>query len=302
MFSNMRFKQFLPSLGEEGFTLTELMVSTFLGAIILGMAAGSATLNRRVFVDDVVRVRVMQNTRGAMDIIGTDLRIGGENLPSGFPAFLIEDGGAGPDTLTVRRNLKEEVLKVCSPLTAGSADRYVYFADSSTTSGCIYGDNEFAYNEWHEHRVAQGGTIKAYVFNTSTKIGEFFNVSADEDTGTTLAILKSESDPPWANSYDTTGSNVYILEEWRYEVSDNLLQVIQDGDELNPLNVMFGVDDFQVNVILTDNTLTNTFAATDSWSQIRLIEISLTGSEEAVGKAISRTVTSRFLPRNILSF
>src|SRR5690606_6020349 len=69
---------------DKGFTLVELLVTSFLGLIMLALTLSATTSNRRLYKYDLVRTRINQNMRSALDIMGIDVRQAGENLFSTF--------------------------------------------------------------------------------------------------------------------------------------------------------------------------------------------------------------------------
>ena len=61
----------------KGFTLIELLVSSSLGLLLIALVMASVLANRQLFKQDMVRTRTNENIRGALDIVGTDIRLGG---------------------------------------------------------------------------------------------------------------------------------------------------------------------------------------------------------------------------------
>lgn len=291
----------LLSKSQSGFTISEILVTSLLGLLITGLLLTLTSTQRKVLSKDLVRTGLNQNIRGALDLMGADIRVGGENLGQTFPAIELSNGSAGTsDVLTIRRNLLDEVLPVCTQITAGTSNSNIYFAIPGTISGCVYSGHTHNFTSWREYRLAQPSqSTLAYIFNTSTKVGEFFTYTAESDTGTSYYITRTSG--TWANTYPVGSSAVYILEEWRYNKVGENLQVIQNNDNLNPLNVSFGLSNFQVQINLQDNTTVATFANTDSWSQIKSIEVELSGQDTFDGQLINRTLTGKYFPRNVLS-
>jgi type IV pilus assembly protein PilW len=284
----------------KGFSILEMMVAMVITLVITASVAGNINFQKRTFTEGALRSRINQNLRGALDIIGTDIRIGGENLPMGFPAILIIDGVT--DQLVVRRSLLDEALPVCADIPAGYINPEITVADdSSATPGCAVDGIETAFNRWNEFRNNQGGTMRAYLFNLSTKAGEYFTVGSQTNNTTNLTLSKEES-TPFSNNYPAGSSVIYVLEEWTYRIDGDELQVIQNGETEDPLTVLFGVDTFSVTATLSNNSTVNSLAANDSWTAIKFIEIKLEAEESKPNGSIRKAVTSRFFPRNILSF
>jgi prepilin-type N-terminal cleavage/methylation domain-containing protein len=287
-----------PSSKQKGFALIELLVTSFLGLILLSMISATMLMNRSVLGRDTSRTRLNQNLRGSMDIIGFDTRVSGENLPSTFPAILLTTGTT--DTFTVRRNLVDEVLNLCVQINSGSTTTQIKFAIPGTVAGCVYSNMTTAYNSWNTYRTNNGGTVDAFIWDRVNKRGEFFKFSANGTDGTSYWLTRTAG--TWANTYTLGTSNIYILEEWQYRLVGDTLQVVQDQDTTNPLNVSFGITDFQVSILKSDGTTVTSFTTSDNWPDISQVNISISGKERYSGKDITRTMSGRFFPRNILSF
>lgn len=289
------WKQFLQS-SDSGFTIVELLVASTLGLGVMGLVLASTLSNRNVFKYDMVRTQMNQDLRGTMDILGMNIREAGENLPPTFPAVLIVDGASGtPDELVLRRNLMDEVLKVCQPITTGTN---VYFA-SGGASGCSYGGNTSNYTAWQNYRNAQGGTAEVYVYNSSTRLGEWFSYDGEIDSGT--EYIATASDGTWVNTYDAVASAVYVLEEWRFLLNGDVLQLVIDGDTANPVNVAFGIDDFQITAKLQGAVTQTSFTETDGWIEIESLDVHLEATDSFRGDPVSVSLDGEFFPRNVLS-
>ena len=286
---------------DKGFTLPELLVASFLGMLVGGLMLSSTLANKRAFNFDMKRVQLDQNLRSGMDIMGADLRVGGENLPTSFPAFEIVNGVSGaPDELVVRRNLLDEVLPVCTSIPTGSTALQVYFAvGGATTAACTYSGQTYNYNSWRTYRTNNSGSVRAYIYDVSAKNGEFFDYTNEGSTGTAYYILRSSGS--WTFGYPATSSSVYILEEWRIKLLAGVLQIQVNGQTATPQNVVAGLSDFQVRAIMKDATIKTTMGRTDDWSQMEALEVTLSGTTTFAKKTLTRTLTARFFPRNILS-
>ena len=64
---------------------------------------------------------------------------------------------------------------------------------------------------------------------------------------------------------------------------------------------MFGITDFQVTLHMVDGSTKTSFDRNDNWTSIAGVEVSLTAEESFRGAPMSRTQSSRFFIRNILS-
>lgn len=288
---------------QKGFTLVELMVSALMGLVVVGMATSSIIANRELLYFDFARTRVNQNLRGAMDIISANAKEAGENLPESFPAVEVIDGGGSSDILVLRRNLLDEVLKVCQSLSPASDNR-IYFATAGTEPGCSYVDNQHNFDAWQSYRTDAGGSVQAYVYSFATNSGEFFDYSTEVDTGSGYYIEKSSG--AWSGDYVVGSSSVYIIEEWRFELSptagyEDMIQIVENQDFANPMYVTFDISSFNVDVEMADGTVVGSMNPGDEWTEIKAIEVTIGGIGRYKSKNIESELTGRFYPRNILS-
>lgn len=296
----MRSRRFTP-ISDKGFTLVELMVAMALGMVVVSMALATSVAQKRVFTQDTVRTRINADLRSIMAIMNVNVRQAGENLPATFPAIeIVNGGGVAPDELVLRRNLLDEVLKLCSPITSGTGTSTLYFALTTALAGCDFTSNTANYNAWQSYRTSNGGSVKAYIYDSVTDNGEFFDYN-DEDTNTTTDYYIQTSGHTWAHSYTSTAGAIYIMEEWRFQLDSGLLQLIENQDDTLPKNVADGISDFQVRARFQDGTVQDTLGPTDNWTQLEAVEISISATDNYAGNDISRTLTSRFFPRNVLS-
>jgi len=282
----------------KGFTVLELLVASMLGSLIVGLAISATMVNRGTYLDDLSRVRLNQNLRSALDVVGMTVREAGENLSATFPAIILNNESEN-SRLTLRRNLLDEVLKVCASIDAGTSGLQVYFAVSDSISGCGYSDQQHNAQSWQNHLEQEGGTALAYIYNASIFQGEFFIYNAIGDSGTQRYLQRAGGN--WANDYNTTSSAIYILEEWEFQIDDGVMQIIEDGNTAVPLNVVDGIESFQVRAIMADGSIADSFGSGQSWPSIRTIEIEVSGLERSPKNTFEASLSGQFFPRNILS-
>jgi hypothetical protein len=230
-----------------------------------------------------------------------DIREAGENLVAAFPAVEIIDGADGAsDRLIVRRNLFSEVLSLCQQVDAGSATTQLVYATAGSVAGCVLSGQDHNHNVWKNYRLANGGSVKAFLYDSAARVGEFFDYGNEVRTYTSYSIIRTNAGT-WSHTYPAASSAIYLLEEWDYSMSGDLLRLIQNRDTGNALNVAFGITDFQVTARMQDGTERASFAPTDPWTSIQTLRLDLSGSEKHAGGAINRTERVSFAPRNILS-
>lgn len=287
-------------------TLIELLVASGIGLAVMAMVFSSTMANRRLYEIDIVRTRLNQNLRGALNYLGADVRQSGERLPTGFPAVEIIDGADGaPDELILRRNVLDEVIAVCQTIPAGSSDTNISMTGGAGASpACVYGSQAASLAAFQNRRLDEGGTSKLYIYNFATQLGEFIDHTGESDSGVSMSIQRTGT--ALVNQYDAEAAAVYALVEWRYRLDtvtdpDGLLQVIENGDTSNPQNITFGVRDMQIVAILNDDSQQTTFGIGDSWSLLKAVEITVSGEERTKATVINSVFSSRFFPRNVLS-
>jgi hypothetical protein len=295
------------STSTAGFTVVEFLVASFIGLLVMAMAMSTTLGGRGLYRDDVVRTRIQQNLRSAIDLITLNARQAGESFESTFPAMLIENGASSnPDELVLRRNLFEnEVLNVCQNLSAGSYNSEIITSNdpANLNANCRYtaGWQTFLMTAWKNYRIAQGGTVRAFAFNRTTRAGEFFLYSGEVDSAGQLRVQRPSG--VWANAYtgDGVSAAFYLAEEFRYRVVGGVLQLVVNDDSSSALNVVDGITGFQVVANMADGTTKTSLATTDEWTDVTSLEISVSGSETIGGKTIADTLSARVFARNILS-
>ena len=299
----MKLKQFIPSFArgaESGFTVSEMLVASTLGLLVLSITLSTSVSLKRLFKKDLVRTRVNQQLRGSFDTIGATMREMGENLPGSFPALEIIDGTSGaPDELRIRRGLDDSTLKVCTKLTRNNSDTEIEFAKNTTTAGCSYADNTTNYNIWNTERLAMGGSFRAYVYNFKQKAGQWIDYQSETDTGVEYKIDFPST--TWERNYTKNNGSVYMLEEWRLYIQGDVLQLELDGDTSIPLSIMYDISDFQVTAKMQDGTTQSSFESSDTWVDLASVEIMLESTGSANGETLTRSMTVEYFPRNILS-
>ena len=292
----------------SGLTVVELLVAVVVGLIVIGAAFAVAVSSRDLLQADQARTSANQNLRGALDIIGTDVRIAGERLTGrGAPsiaAVVINNG----KELTLRRNILEEALPVCEDTSGGNPVTVSLIPPNPTISVYPQCDNSGPRNKnvdempddlevWKKHREDNGDSVLAYIF-ANARGGEFFTYNAESSSGAGYSVQRSGGS--WGKSYKVSEeTNLYILDERRYRLRDSVLELIVNGDEGEDdiLKVVNNVTDFQVRAVMRDGTevtnLSNTNTTREDWKSVSAIRVTLSVD--------GRTLTSEFFPRNIFS-
>ena len=292
----------------RGYSLIEVLTALAVASVALGAALTLTLSSREGYTNDQNRTQINQNLRGSLDLMGIEVRQAGERLPSDFPALEIGDGTSGaPDTLTLRRNLVDIVLPVCGDLSQGSTDSEVQVADSggSPAQGCQplpdtdgngWPDNIDA---WRSYLASRGGSTWAYVYNPVAHAGEWFEYDGDGSDADHLSRGDGEA---WLRDYGVNQQcRIYLLEQRVYRLQGDLLQFLFNADDQNPINLGAGILDFQAIARFADGSVSTQLDASTSWAGLSAIEITLTGESRFDGRTLTRDLTARFFPRNVLS-
>ena len=286
-------------------TIIELMIAMTLGLVISAVALTLTMSGRSLYEADATRTRLNQDMRAAMGFVAADVRQAGERLGNDFAALLINDGSGGaPDELVVRRSLLATVLRVCSD--TNGTDQTIAIAQATTPpQGCAVVPDDDAdgwpenLQDWREHRLANGSSVRAYAYNPVTRLGEFFDYVAEDAVAYSI---DAQSGINWQFSYPVADlSRIYILEERRYSLSGDMLQILVNDLTGTPLKLVANVADFQAVAVFQDFTQQNSLGTGDIWSDLRSIQIELRGSIVSGDETIERTWSNEIMPRNILS-
>lgn len=296
-------------LDQSGMSIIELLVASTLSLLIFSMGLSATVASRNSYSYDILRTRLNQNIRAAFEIINTEVRQVGERLPSGFPAIEIVNGTNGAsDQLILRRNLLDETLTLCQNIAINSVGGNVYITSTATgvPPACIYGSQTANFTSWKNYRLADSShVVKAYIYDFASKNGEFFNYDSEATNNTNTQSIHNQSGS-WSNPYTATSSAVYILNEWNFTRSTvsgqtDLLQLTENQNTAQKKNIIYGIQDIQFKAIMQDGTIKTSFTKNDSWTQIKSIEVSITGTDTYRGRTISSTLITKLFPRNVLS-
>ncbi|MGK7909941.1 MAG: type II secretion system protein J [Synechococcus sp.] len=305
-----------------GYTLLELIIAATLGVGVISISATAIFFNRNLLLRDGARVEVNQSLRTSLDIIGADIRQGGENLIlSDFPVIeLLDNARNGQDILVIRTGTPLDILTICAD--ASGTDLLVADTSVGGVADCpstlrsldpadLLPDNLYNWQQYRLQQVANGEPAEAYIFDADTRDGEFFtfsdeirNPSNPGNDPSTYSIRSSSGS--WSGTYDAAGTRpiIAVITEQRYSVDDQgfLTEQVNGGVDSR---LVSDIQDFQVRVLLQDGSELDAFGSNvgDDWSNIQAVEVTLSASSEfAAGREIDNTFTSSYLPRNVLSF
>jgi Tfp pilus assembly protein PilW len=354
----------------QGVTLTELIVSTVVASIVITVTLGGSMFNRELYAQDEVRTRVNQTLRSSMDLVGADIQQMGEQIRRDDPYFPVVELTRTPSnpnandntwtsTLIMRRNLLP-YLPVCQDLgnstTSTSANGITsiqVFTRAPADPNAVRppGDCATLINEldtssapavdttiarWETARQNNGGTLRAFLYDgqgggqfvTVTALPATVNDSANPAATRAITIQSTNGVQFYANG----SAKLYFLEERRYEVANNNLQLTIDNG--NPQTIVSGIQRFQVRIdtdpLVATDPLVNHFAFCerpnaaercfdptaavdaqfDAWSVINRLRVTLVaanpngaGSQvRSKSEEASRILSEDFFPRNAMNF
>ena len=294
-----------PPAHTSGFTLVELLIVMALGGLLLTVLLQLVLSSQRLYQSDSARAAINQDVSVAIAAISNDVRQAGERLSADFPAVQVT-GAAGKRSITVRRSVLDIVLPVCKDIKSGTATDVVFVSKKgggggSLPANCKEDSSEVGFDAWINYRKANGGTVDAYLYDPVTGLGELFSYDAEDGSGQHL----HKGPGKWLNNYPVVNQpRVYILEETTY-TQDGSLVTLKRGSQAAAA-FLPNVQTFEIEPIITDGgvltTITGNFpTTTDSWKDLHTVRLSLTASQKAGGKTISRTFESEFVPRNVFS-
>jgi len=297
----MRPNRLMYMTSSSGFTLLEVLTSMFLTSVVMTLIISSVMMLRDTYYTEIKRTQINGNLRSAMDIMSMNVRQAGEHLLAGFPAVLLTDGASGAsDTLRLRKSPITEVLTLCADAAVGTTGLFVSSASLSNAE-CIPTNVDPIHTAFTTALAAEENK-QIYVYDKSQKIGEFLNyTSSDTSSGQYMLIVEATS-----TAFTKLNTSIYIIEEYQFsnnEAESRLdLTINQESTEIRP--VAFDVTNFQVTFLLQDGTSVSAFAqdGTKDWKDIHQIEMTLSGRASFKGQTLRSTITSKFFPRNVLSY
>lgn len=305
-----------------GYTLLELIIAATLGLGVISVSAIAIFFNRNLLLRDGARIEVNQSLRTSLDIVGADIRQGGENLIlNEFPVIEVQDNARnGQDVLVIRTGTSLDILTVCA--NASGTDLLVADTSVGGLTDCpptlrsldpadLLPDNLYNWQQYRQQQQASGDPAQAFIFDPDTRDGEFFTFTDEirnpNDPGndpSTYSVRRGSGS--LSGSYDAAGRRpvIAVLTEQRYSVDDEGFLAVQVNGGADS-RLASNIQNFQVRIILQDGTALDTFGSNigDDWSNIESVEVTLSGASEfAAGREVNNTFTSSYLPRNVLSF
>lgn len=297
----------------DGLTIIELLVAIVIATVVLGAALALTLSSRDLFRTDSSRTDVNQSLRGILEIIGSDIRTAGERLNSfgstghvSHPLAAVEVRNG--NELILRRNMLNEILPLCAdlsgsvasiPITSSDASVHGHVPQCNPSNPAVDSDGNGvpdALEEWREFRAENGPSVGAYIYSRVDDKSDYFLYTGDPSPD---AIGVSATG---LQSYTYSEKPVIILVETRrYYLNGDVLELEINGDSDNPLRLVNGVTEFQVAAVTGTGTSDDYVASGNNWSNLGGVDVAVTGTVTERGRAIERTLSSRYFPRNVLS-
>lgn len=308
----------------KGFTLVELIVTTLISSMVLGLSLQLITDQRKQFVGDRLRSESGQTLRAGMDLIGTDARLAGDFLESDseLPVISVIDesdssNATDGDILVLQRKMISDTLKLCRNLSNGE-DR-LRVARNPTQPGCgTYSDGDGndlndSVDAFRNYRCQADGnntcdrtsnltvgtcddeSVWAYIHDPVNNRGEFFRYSFERSNAANTRNLLFRCDSStWLFNYTYNSSNftdnptIYILEERTYSLNGDVLQLTENR-QAPALRLTNNIAEFEVDVV-TDSGSENSFNPglfqSDDWQSINYLNIALEAADTSDGASV----------------
>jgi type IV pilus assembly protein PilW len=305
-----------------GFTLVEALVAIVVMGVIAALSMPLMLGSRRLVQSDQLRTATNQGVRAGSDLIGSDIRMAGERFPQSsaltLPPIEIVQGASGaPDEVILRRNLWENTFPVCNMLLDNTDPNIIVVrlaGDPFWTgpNGPLYPEcgQPLDTNGWPMNlaqvkaladTTTTNGVLRGYVYDPANGAGEFINFTVPANANTTGRVNRWGGAPITGSYPLGDRALMYILDERRYRINNDVLELILNGITGAPMSVAGDITDLQALYVLDTGAVVATLPGGTTWRNIRSVEITLT-SETSVGpEMVQRSLTTRYFPRNVLS-
>ncbi len=337
-----KFKPHLLGLDKsnKGITLSELLTGTFISLIIINLGFMGFSWCRQMYLEDQQANDVNQTVRSVFEIVGSDIRQAGEGFAEdpNFPSIMVTEN-SGNSEIRIRRSLLTGSLPVCRQVVSGTSEAVVVVDETEAIAGCdvIDDDNNGwpdSLDTWRDYRLSNGTIIRAFIYDGIGN-GEFFDYGGEETFATDGSTVTPAPDVvasasittgshTWENTYEANGSSrIYLIQERRYRLQNNNLELIIDDNEDQPSSIVGNLESFQVITHIQQDLSANSsqrYTCTvippqDSsdcnvtlpnpyvWSQIRFLEIKpkvLISNPSSF--AVETEQSEKVFPRNILNY
>lgn len=287
---------------QRGFSILEVLASLTIGAIVMAIVISSVLSLRNTYFEDIKRTQINGNLRSAMDIISMNIRQAGENVLSGFPAVLLQNGASGAsDTLILRRSPITEILTLCQDVSQGSVLQYVS-SGLLLNAECIPSNVTPLYNTFTAELAAQEGNPRVFIYDSAQKKGEFL----DYLHGGTSSGQYYLSTSGTSRAYNKLSTALYVIEEYQFSqnAATSRLELVinQETSQVRP--VAFDITDFQVKFLMQDGSTLTSFdqQGSQDWKDIHYIDLTLSGRDTFKGRTFTSTINAAYFPRNVLSY
>ncbi|MGK7882010.1 MAG: PilW family protein [Crocosphaera sp.] len=315
-------------------------MGTLVSAVIINLGFMGFSWCRKMYLQDQQSNDVNQTLRNVFEVVSSDIRQAGEGFAEdpNFPSLVITEN-SGNSEVGIRRSLLTGSLPVCRQVVSGTSDAVVVVDETGSVAGCdVIDDDNNGWPDsldiWRNYRVSNGATIRAFIYD-GTGNGEFFDYNGEETFATDGSSVAPSPDVvasasittdshTWQNTYEANGSSrIYLIEERRYRLRNNNLELIIDNDEEQASSIVGNLEAFQViahiqqdlslnssqqytcTVIPPNNssscnaTLPNPYV----WSQIKFIEIKpKVLISNYYSSSLETEQSQKVFPRNILNY
>ena len=153
---------------------------------------------------------------------------------------------------------------------------------------------------WQTNRSANNGIVTIYIYDRVSKTGEFVDYVGDGSSGGNNYLAISRA----TQAYPANSTSAYVIEQYAFnlDLPSKTLQLKVNGSNTTK-DVAYNISQFLVSVTMQDGTVVSSLAPTDilTWKNIKELNVNLTGVDSWKGKTVTRSVSGKYFPRNVLS-
>lgn len=272
----MKNKHFL--VGNQGFTLVELMVVTvIMGLVVAGIYGVFLSMNKNTYMQEEV-VEVQQNLRVAMSRIAFDIRMAGFEIPTGQSAIQVAD----VDTISLRTaSISGRVAQVAVNFAATTNEKTVTVASEEMIDLFDTTDHQYV-------RIIRP-------LDKNQPIESVFTVIGKDRTSKELTISGFGPASPVqqylaGDSIVEVGSTASVHPEvisYQLQANGNL--------ERNGQTVGSYITSIEFEYLTEDGSVLATPVSAVNIDDIKAVRVTMTGATDPVKKAITDGVKSRQL-------
>lgn len=233
----------------QGFSLVEMIVSTVMGMIIVGVAFGGFIIMRQTFLLDKGSADVNQRLKTILATIGPDMQQLGQGLTGTSLPLVKLEVNTTPVKSSVITTTKVIIAKALSPKNP--------LAKNTSSTTIEVNEDVLTLEEWKNARINNGGKITATIINSAGQ-QQFFDYTGEDFTTDPNVRTINISSTTWNDDYNAS-SSIYLMEKRRYEVKDNTLTLTVNDNTADSLKLVEDVEKLDIVATIESRDSDTTF-------------------------------------------